>query len=452
MVMAATAFALSFRAPPRRHVVPLFSSRLRVALRSKSSSSRESLMGRHRSSSSSTSLEMMVPADPQVSKTLSGLFLSFATSPIQIERTTSGSPGPSLDVGGLRTLLEAVGERPSAARLHRLLCDADVNRSGKIELEDFMKVWSRLLDRGNCSRDSARNRSTRLGTSCGGIFSTATGIMTAFEHLDRDCDGILSVDDLTGLLSTAGGALERAEAMRLVETALRGRGSSELDLQRFADLINDPVMSWRLRTCFRICFVVGPPGTLAQRHALCQKLSEAATLQASYISMGQELRAEARSTSSSLAKVCEKSLQAGKRVPSSKVVSLLRRRLASHPGSFVVVDGFPQSVKNYNDFVDAFGPPECVLLFEGGSTTAANGLDLSGSLIEVDADERRLDSGQQSYESIVGHLHASGVPVLPMDAAAPPDEVWKQLLKQYDVPLTRRLNLQAGTAAVARMF
>ena len=59
-------------------------------------------------------------------------------------------PGQSereLDAGGLQKVLAAVGEHPSPETLHRMFVEADTDRSGTIDLAEFLAASDRILGR-----------------------------------------------------------------------------------------------------------------------------------------------------------------------------------------------------------------------------------------------------------------------------------------------------------------
>ena len=65
-----------------------------------------------------------------------------------------------------------------------------------------------------------------------------------------------------------------------------------------------------------------------------------------------------------LGKKCAEIMKAGKLLPSSTVMALLKKSMAKSPGHWVGLDGFPRSAENWNDFEDICGTPHCAFYLD----------------------------------------------------------------------------------------
>ncbi len=80
-------------------------------------------------------------------RSLSTASAAFAPSELPAVRDlfSSFAVGGSLDKGGLRAVLESIGERPSDGVLDELFAEADADRSGSIDLHEFMAACDLIL-------------------------------------------------------------------------------------------------------------------------------------------------------------------------------------------------------------------------------------------------------------------------------------------------------------------
>jgi len=155
---------------------------------------------------------------------------------------------PYLDVNNLEELLIALGERPSEKRLRNLITYCDTDKNGTIELGEFLQGRRLVLSKEKHGGGSDRDGDMDV-------------LVKSFHTLDKNQDGVLCVDELTGLLSTAGGYLTKEDAEEIIRLAdISGDGVIDLDefLRSMTD-VTKSYLNWRLRSGFRAILIIGGP-------------------------------------------------------------------------------------------------------------------------------------------------------------------------------------------------
>ena len=120
---------------------------------------------------------------------------------------------PYLSTSDLGDLLRAIGERPSQKRLDKLLTKYDEDNSGTIELSEFLNGKKAVLKHEDSELEVEGISDIDLDH-----------VVSAFGTLDKNGDGFVCVDDLTGLLSTVGGNMSREDAEEIIKI-----GDTDLD-------------------------------------------------------------------------------------------------------------------------------------------------------------------------------------------------------------------------------
>ena len=69
-----------------------------------------------------------------------------------------GQGEPELDADGLQKVLTAVGEHPTPETLRRIFTEADTDRSGTIDLAEFLAASDRILGQSPVTRVGVRAR------------------------------------------------------------------------------------------------------------------------------------------------------------------------------------------------------------------------------------------------------------------------------------------------------
>lgn len=183
------------------------------------------------------------------------LFMSFA-------RPYEQDAPPCLQTEDLEALLLAIGEKPRPETLQKLIQEVDMDGNGTIELEEFLEGCDKIL---GAADDEEANKVIDIGE-----------LVDTFRTLDRDGNGVLTLDELEGLLSTAGGHLQATDAQEIFQLADTD-GNGVIDLSEFIEFVTDPAASryaWRLTSGFRVILIIGGPGS--GKGELCQRLKDRA--------------------------------------------------------------------------------------------------------------------------------------------------------------------------------
>jgi len=377
---------------------------------------------------------------------ISALFSAFAKNDI----LPSGQP--VIDRQGLRSMLRALGERPSAARLHRIFHEVDKDDSGHIDHDEFIRHRVVILSHADNS-DMARVLATGArGKDAAGPLSDPAGIIQAFNMLDKDGDGLLSVKDLTGLLSTTGGHLSEEDAASLIASADKD-SNSLIDIQEFFEFLSSKkfcTSSWRLRSGFRAVPVIGAP--CSGKSLLCERLvrrlgmhhmsmddllreqqealerADAAPRRSSMGKLGDRRSSDADSDSDSQSSLDTENAdddRSPRKLTDHEVVALLRREFAEHPVSYVALEGFPRNASDCVKFETECGRPDFAVSLEVPDDVLTERCGAE----EPDAFRESLRVFREEHSQVLDYFREHGIQVHVLDGALPPDAVWTKLLE-----------------------
>ena len=342
---------------------------------------------------------------PKDERAIRDLFLSFSHSHI--------GEVPSLNTSDLRDLLLAIGDHPSDSKLVQLIERIDENGDGVVEYDEFLQGCDAILGSGG---SYSSEEDTPLDIDA---------LVATFRNLDKDGSGDLSIDELAGLISTTGGQLSEATAQEIMEQADQNH-DGVMSLTEFFDLMTDQY-SWRLRSGFRVCLVMGGPGS--GKGTLCEKLVENTGI--THNSSGEMLREEIAS-GSPLAKEIESMMEQGQLVPSTTIIALLKKQLRKMPGTLVALDGFPRNLENYHDFDAVCGTPEFAIYVDVSDEEMLRRImkraETSGRVDDnIETAKKRLQTFHEQTEPTLSQLEKSNVPIYRLDGTQSPDEIWKEL-------------------------
>jgi len=145
-------------------------------------------------------------------------------------------------VEDLRDLLLALGHCPSESKLEILMEAVDADGNGITEYHEFLAGCETIL---SYTQEEAA--------------FDIDSIIDLFRTLDADGSGDLTVDELSGLLSTAGVPLNEDEVQDIMQAA-DSNGDGKISLEEFLTFMLDDChkkFSWRVRSGFRVCLVMG---------------------------------------------------------------------------------------------------------------------------------------------------------------------------------------------------
>ncbi len=178
---------------------------------------------------------------------VSNLFYSFATTHLR-------DAPPVLRVEDMRSLLLSIGEHLSEERLEKLMGEVDTDHSGTIEFEEFMSGYDKL------KQEDSSEKVIDVGQ-----------LIRDFRLLDRNGDGVLSLDELEGLLSLSSSSatddhvtsLTSEDAYEIMKQADTNKNGT-IDITEFIEFMTNPEQtkwSWRLMSGFRVVMLLGGPGS-----------------------------------------------------------------------------------------------------------------------------------------------------------------------------------------------
>jgi len=354
------------------------------------------------------------------------LFLSFA------QTSSPDASEPFLLVDDLRELLLSIGDRPSDETLAKLVEAVDVDRSGTIEYDEFINGCEQIFSgtTSSTSTDADADDSSPLDID---------SLVTTFRTLDRDGSGDLSLDELSGLLSTAGSTLSELDVTDIMNAADEN-DDGVISLDEFIGFMTDPTkvnLSWRIRSSFRVALVMGGPGS--GKGTLCERLVKQARV--THFSSGDMLRNEIES-GSPLAQSITRTMNEGRLVSSTTIIALLKKQLRRFPGALVALDGFPRNLENYVDFDKVCGRPEFAIKIDVPDETMVERIlkraETSGRADDnEETAKKRLSTYHEQTEPTIKQLELDGVPIYQLDGMKSPDEVWADLVEKCPLIGTR---------------
>lgn len=284
-----------------------------------------------------------------------------------------------------------------------------------------------------------------------------------YAHDAKDGQGhLLSLEGCRDLLSSIG---ERPDDITLRQMFDKWDldSSGKLDLYEFLKASGEILQE----APARIVLVVGGPGS--GKGILCQRLAQECHVV--HLSSGDLLREEVlRDTP--LGRECAEIMKRGELVSSAVITSLIRKYMKDYPGRRVLLDGFPRSLENAQDFLDLMGTPELALHLECDDTilmerimkrgkqigngeneqgnsskettpstsptsttaTTSTTTNNSSSSTPLRSDDnfetaiRRLRTYHKSHKQTMDWLREHHIPIVNLDCSGTPENVWNQLL------------------------
>ncbi|XP_018590315.1 adenylate kinase isoenzyme 5 [Scleropages formosus] len=190
----------------------------------------------------------------------------------------------------------------------------------------------------------------------------------------------------------------------------------------------------------KIIFVVGGPGS--GKGLQCEKLEERYGYQS--LSPGELLRRELQADSER-GRFLQDVLERGEQMPADATVELLSEAMATAPDPCrgFLIEGFPRSVRQADEFEAKVGEPSLVLLLDCCSDTmsrrllqrAGTGMGTvaagPGEAEGRDATRRRVENYCSTDELIAAHYERKRI-LHKIDAERPPDEVFQMICQVLD--------------------
>ncbi|XP_020650346.3 adenylate kinase isoenzyme 5 isoform X2 [Pogona vitticeps] len=187
-----------------------------------------------------------------------------------------------------------------------------------------------------------------------------------------------------------------------------------------------------------IFFIVGGPGS--GKGTLCEKLAQKYGFQ--HLSAEELMRREMPSLMER-SKTIRDTIESGELVPEDVVVELLKEAMFASAGDTkgFLMDGFPQELKQGEEFESQIGEPSLVLCLDCSSATMSSRL-LEGSQSSQGLDNsaeaitKRIEDYYQANEPVVAY-YKNRIPLFKVNAEGTPEEVFLGTCAVIDVFLKK---------------
>ncbi|XP_066481554.1 adenylate kinase isoenzyme 5 [Tiliqua scincoides] len=185
-----------------------------------------------------------------------------------------------------------------------------------------------------------------------------------------------------------------------------------------------------------IIFVLGGPGS--GKGTQCEKLAQKYGF--THLST-EELLCHEMSSLSERSKIIREAMESGKLVPGDIVTQLLKEAIVANSGDTTgfLIDGYPQELKQGEDFESQIGEPSLVLCLDCSSKTMSSRL-LKGSSQCLDdnteAIMKRLETYYQVTEPVITY-YENKIPLFKINAEGTPEEVFLEACSTVDTFLEK---------------
>ena len=247
-----------------------------------------------------------------------------------------------------------------------------------------------------------------------------------FDIIDADNSGAIDRKELETLISGSGHiSKEEIDSVLGSKTVL-----TFAEFSAFVKREKKGLLAQKLLSPYRIVFMVGGPGSGKGTYS---KLLVDRFDFIKHVSSGDLLRAEVESGSELGIQIATK-ISHGELISASVVMALMNKSLESSAGKIVLVDGFPRSQQNAEDFLSIFRHCEAILSFECPEKEMIRRIVERGRNsgrsddTEMTALHRISIFNEQSLEP-VKYLQSQGVKLYPIDATKPIEHNLQELLK-----------------------
>nr|XP_006129627.1 adenylate kinase isoenzyme 5 [Pelodiscus sinensis] len=178
-----------------------------------------------------------------------------------------------------------------------------------------------------------------------------------------------------------------------------------------------------------IIFVVGGPGS--GKGTQCEKLAQKYGF--IHLSTGDLLQCEL-SSSSERSKLIKDIMECGEPVPGDIVLALLKEAMIASLGDTkgFLIDGYPQNVKQGEEFQCKIGEPKLVLFMDCSSETMSSRfLKRSQCIEDAETVTKLIESYYQATEPMIAYYEKK-TPLCKINAEGTPEEVFLQVCTSVD--------------------
>lgn len=328
------------------------------------------------------------------------LFLSFASYHFSDAEAT-------LDMADLDKLMHSLGYHRSIETMKHLFHRVDANLDGRIDIEEFLDSFDWLVAQRITKKD----------------------IHVLFNRIDKDRSGTIEVAELQGMLLTTGGAITTEEAKDIIDY-VDTDGNGTICLEEFEKyILAHPGSGWKFFSSYRTAFLLGPP--CAGKGVYCKQLTAIEGI--NHVSTGDLCRKEI-AQSTALGKKIKETVSRGELIPSVTIVALLKKFLTyESAGKFTLIDGFPRTHENLEDFTHHLGFAHCFINLECPDDIAVE------RIVNRGMESGRADDTREVAVQRLKDFHEQTEPIL--------EELRTHSIREIKIDSTKEILVNVGKIA-----
>lgn len=260
------------------------------------------------------------------------------------------------------------------------------------------------------------------------------------------CLLVVALRSSAGVMSTSGGNMSLEEAETFVKLS-DGNRDGLVTVGEFFRLLDEPraaAASYKLRSTFNVVLLIGGPGS--GKGELSERIV-ANNDGVVHLSSGDLLRREV-AQGTPLGKECATTMQNGGLISSRTMTRLLKKNVNQHPGHWVILDGFPRSLKNCVDFDEYCGTPDFAVYIDVPDEVMVERIVKRGATSgraddNLKTAQARLQTFHEQGVPTLQYLRDKNIPVYQLDGSRSPEDVWQQF-QRLNTPLTRAQQTLVG--------
>jgi len=327
---------------------------------------------------------------------------------------TQSPLGPIVAKSEFVTLLPALGILRHSSTLEKEFDCVDTDADGKINEAEFFQSVSNLL----------------------GAKLTTEDLITIWKTLDKEEKGQINQETFLAALSVLNAADFTLQSAKTE--------NKTINFDQFQRYVSETSQNGlRVLTGLDTIFTLGGPGCGKGTRAKLLKKACGASLDS--VSSGDLLRDQVANNTSLAQKLdLQGTMQKGQLVSSQTVTILLQAYLARQKkGAVTILDGFPRSVDNVEDFVGAVGMPDFVLDFKCPDDLMISRISNRAATEPGRADDsfeiakQRVQVYHDNYNKVMESLKQLNMKVYTVDTSIEAEDNVAQMLEE--IPVFKKL-------------